>query len=98
MENYIGKKCIVRCDNSGVFFGTLEEIEGQNARISNVRNIWKWEGAASVMQLATEGTSQPRDCKFTVTVSEIVVTDAIQVIPCTDKAIANIESVKPWKV
>lgn len=97
MENYIGKKCIVRCDSSGVFFGTLEEIEGQNARISNVRNIWWWEGAASVMQLATEGTSQPSECKFTVTVSEIVVTDAIQVIPCTDRAIANIEAVKPWK-
>lgn len=96
MKNYIGKKCIVRCDRSGVFFGTLGEMEGQQARISNVRNIWWWEGAASVMQLAKEGTKQPNDCKFTVTVSEIVVTDAIQVIPCTEDAVANIEAVKPW--
>lgn len=96
MKNYIGKKCIVRCDRSGVFFGTLEEMEGQQARISNVRNIWWWEGAASVMQLAKEGTKNPRDCKFTVTVSEIVVTDVIQVIPCTKEAVANIEAVNPW--
>lgn len=97
MKDYIGKKCIIRCDRSGVFFGTLEEMEGQQARISNVRNIWWWEGAASVMQLATEGTKHPKDCKFTVTVTEIVVTDVIQVIPCTEKAIENIEAVKSWK-
>lgn len=96
--NIVGKKCIVRCDRSGVFFGTLEEMEGQQARISNVRNIWWWEGAASVMQLAKEGTKQPNDCKFTVTVSEIVVKDVIQVIPCTEEAIANIEAVKPWSI
>lgn len=97
MENYIGKKCIVRCDRSGVFFGTPEEFEGQRARISNVRSLWWWEGAASIMQLASEGTMKPSACKFTVTVPVIVVTDVIQVIPCTDNAIANLEAVEPWK-
>lgn len=98
MENYIGKKCIVRCDRSGVFFGTIEEMEGQQARISNVRNLWRWEGAASVMQLASEGPKYPSDCKFTISVSEIVATDVILVIPCTDEAINKIESVEPWKI
>ena len=97
MKNYIGKKCIIRCEHSGVFFGTLESFEGQQAKISNVRNIWYWDGAASVMQLATEGVTKPNGCKFTVTVSEIVVTDAIQIIPCTEQAIKNIEAVKTWK-
>lgn len=97
MENYIGKKCIIRCDRSGVFFGTLESLEGQQAKISNVRNIWYWDGAASVMQLAAEGVKKPNGCKFTVTVSEIVVTDAIQIIPCTEQAIKDIEAVKTWK-
>lgn len=96
MENYIGKKCIIRCDRSGVFFGTIAEMEGQRARLTNVRNIWWWEGSASVMQLAIEGTKSPRGCKITVTVSEIVVTDVIQVIPCTAEAIANLEAIKPW--
>lgn len=98
MNEYIGKKCIVRCDRSGVFFGTIAEMEGQRARIANVRNLWWWEGAASVMQLAAEGTKAPYECKFTVMVSEIVVTDVIQIIPCTDKAIANLEAVKSWVI
>ena len=98
MNDYNGKKCIVRCDRSGVFFGTIAEMEGQMAKIENVRNLWWWEGAASIMQLADEGTKKPDDCKFTVTVSEITVTDVIQVIPCTDKAIANLEAVKPWRM
>ena len=98
MNDYNGKKCIVRCDRSGVFFGTIAEMEGQRARISNVRNIWWWEGAASIMQLADEGTKKPNECKFTLTVSEITVTDVIQVIPCTDKAIANLSAVKPWRM
>lgn len=97
MNDYNGKKCIIRCDRSGVFFGTLESLEGQQAKISNVRNIWYWDGAASVMQLATEGVTNPNGCKFTVTVSEIVVNDAIQIIPCTEQAIKNIEAVVPWK-
>lgn len=97
MENYIGKKCIIRCDRSGVFFGTLESLEGQQAKISNVRNIWYWDGAASVMQLAVEGVKNPKGCKFTVTVSEIIVTDAIQIVPCTEQAIKDIEAVKTWK-
>ena len=29
--------------------------------------------------------AKPRNCKFTVVVPEIVVTDAIQIFPCSDK-------------
>ena len=97
MENYIGKKCIVRCDRSGVFYGTIIEKEGRQAKIGQVRNIWYWDGAASIMQLATEGVTNPSRSKFTVTVEEIVVEDVIQTIPCTEKAIKSIESVEPWK-
>ena len=97
MENYIGKKCIVRCDRSGVFYGTILEKEDRQAKIGNVRNIWYWSGAASIMQLAAEGVINPEKCKFTVTVDEIVVEDVIQTIPCTDKAVKSIESVVSWK-
>lgn len=97
MENYIGKKCIVRCHMSGVFFGTILEREGTRVRIGKVRNLWYWDGAASVMQLASEGVKRPSNCKFTVVVEEIMVEDAIQTIPCNDKAIKSIESVEPWK-
>lgn len=92
-----GIKVIVRGDRSGVFFGTLEERNRQEVTLSNCRRIWYWDGAASISQLAVDGTSKPEECKFTVTVPEIVILDAIEVIPCTNKAIKSIESVWVWK-
>ena len=96
MKNFIGKKVIVRGDRSGVFFGTLAEKDGQEVRLEKCRRIWYWDGAASISQLAKDGTSAPENCKFTVTVDEIEILDAIEIIPCTDKAIASIENVKVW--
>ena len=93
-----GKKVIVRGDRSGVFFGTLAAKEGREVKLTNCRRIWYWDGAASISQLATEGVNKPYDCKFTVTVDEIIVMDAIEIIPCTDKASANIEGVREWRM
>lgn len=91
------KKVIIRGDRSGVFFGTLVERKGQEVKLANCRRLWFWDGAASISQLAVDGTTCPGNCKFTVVVSEIEILDAIEVIPCTDKAIKSIESVPVWK-
>lgn len=91
------KKVIVRGDSSGVFLGTIKGRNGREVTLSDCRRIWYWEGAASISQLAVDGTSKPKECKFTVAVPEIVILDAIEVIPCTDKAIKSIESVWVWK-
>ena len=96
--NFVGRKVIIRGDRSGVFFGTLAEKDGKEVVLCNSRRLWYWDGAASISQLATEGTVKPSNCKFTVTLDEIVITDAIEIIPCTDKAIASIEGVREWKM
>lgn len=88
---------IVRGDRSGVFFGHIKERHGQEVTMTDVRRIWYWEGAASISQLATDGVSKPEACKFTVTVDEIVILDAIELIPCTDKAKDIILEVPTWK-
>ena len=97
MNNFKRKKVIVRGDRSGVFFGTLTEKDGQEVKLEKCRRLWYWDGAASISQLAVDGTSNPGDCKFTVTVDEIEILDAIEIIPCTEKAIKSIEGVKEWK-
>lgn len=66
--------------------------------MANVRQIWYWDGAAALMQLATEGTKKPRNCKFTVKVDSLLVFGAIEIIPCTEQAIESIESVEAWKI
>ena len=91
------EKYIVRGDRSGVFFGEIKERNGKEVTMVNVRRLWYWDGAASISQLAQEGTVRPSNCKFTVTVDEILVLDAIEIDKCSDKAIQSIEAVCAWK-
>jgi len=97
--DYINKKVIVRCNRAGVFFGTLKEFDHntREATLTDCRRIWYWDGAASISQLATEGTTQPGNCKFTVSVPEMVVMEVIEIIPCSDTATKIIEEVPVWK-
>lgn len=97
MNKYIDKKVIIRADRAGVFFGTLKEKEGTEVELADCRRIWYWDGAASISELAVNGTANPSRCKFSVVVPSMVVTGVIEVIPCTDRAIESIEAVEVWK-
>lgn len=96
-KKLIGKRVIVRCSRAGVFYGTLSEKDKQEVELKDCRRIWYWDGAASLHQLAAEGTTAPSSCKFTMRVESIVLTEAIEIIPCTDRAIESIEAVREWK-
>lgn len=95
--DFVGKQVIVRGESSGVFYGTLKEKNGREVTLNRCRRIWYWDGAASISQLAVDGTSKPESCKFTVYVDSISILDAIEIIPVTSKAIESIESVDSWK-
>lgn len=97
-ENFLNKKVIVRGDRSGVFFGTLVAKEGKEVKLKDCRRLWYWDGAVSISQIAVEGVKKPDNCKFTVTVNEIIITDVIEIIPCTDESIKSIEEVNIWKM
>ena len=97
MNTNIGKKVLIRGNRSGVEFGELVSQNGSEVTLKNARRIWYWDGAASLSQLAKDGTSNPSNCKFTVFVDSITILDAIEIIPCTDKAIKSIEEVSVWK-
>ena len=93
----LNKKVIIRADRAGVFFGTLKEKCGNEVTLTNARRLWYWDGAASLSQLAVDGTVRADNCKFTVTVPEITILGVIEIIPCTDKAINSIKGVREWK-
>ena len=93
----LNKKVIIRADRAGVFFGTLKEKNGSEVILTDARRLWYWDGAASLSQLAVNGTVRANNCKFTVTVPEIAILGVIEIIPCTDKAINSIEGVSEWK-
>lgn len=93
----VGEKYLFRGDRSGVFYGTLEEIEDRRVKIKNARNIYYWEGAARMEQLATEGSKNESSCKFTMFVDVIEIFDLIQIVKCTEKGIESLERVVEWK-
>ncbi len=90
------KKVIVRGNRSGVFFGELVERNGSEVKLTNCRRLWYWDGAASISQLAVNGTTNPSECKFTVMVPEIEILDAIEIIPCSNESVKSIKSVPVW--
>ena len=88
---------IVRTYSAGVFAGYLESRKGKEVKLKTARRIWYWDGAASLSQLAMEGTSKPGNCKFPCPVDSIVLTEAIEIINCTDTARQSIQGVPEWK-
>ena len=91
--------CIVRGDRSGVFFGYIKSIssDGKQVELINSRNIYYWDGAAGISQLAEFGTSTPQSCKFTVPVKRRKLTDVIQIDYITEEASKILNSVPVWK-
>ena len=94
MKEYIGKKVLIRANGAGVYFGTLEKMEGDQVKVSNVRNIWRWTGASCLSQIANEGVTGD---KIGPVVSSMVINNVMQVIPLTEKAITNLENQPEWK-
>jgi len=91
-ENYY----IIRTYSAGVHAGELVSREGREVRLKNSRRIWYWQGAASLSQLAMEGTSKPEGCKFPCEVEDILLLEAIEIIKCTEKAQESIKGVPVW--
>ena len=96
-SKFVGQHCIVRTESAGVFAGTIKEIDASSAIVTDARRIWYWAGAATLSQLATEGTSRPADCKFPAPVPEVFLNGVIEVIPTSDAARKSIDGVPVWR-
>ena len=92
-DNYF----IVRTKSAGVFAGEIVERIGPEVKMKNARRLWYWSGAASLSQLAMEGVKNPEQCKFPCEVKEIVLTEAIEIIKCSEVVKKNIKEVPVWE-
>ena len=88
---------IVRTYSAGVFAGYLRERKEKEVVLEDARRIWYWEGAASLSQLAVDGTSKPDKCKFPCEVPEVILTEAIEILSVSKKAFESIKAVKVWE-
>lgn len=92
-NNYV----IVRTNSAGVHSGELVSKDMKEVVLKNARRLWYWKGAASLSQLAMEGVKNPNECKFPCEVPKIILTEAIEIIPCTQQAVQSIKGVPTWE-
>jgi hypothetical protein len=90
------KFVIARTYSAGVFAGYLESHNDKHVILSDARRIWYWDGAASLSQLAVDGTSKPKNCKFPVAVPRVELMECIELLDVTGKAKKSIEGVPVW--
>jgi len=92
-----GKKyVIVRTYSAGVFAGYLDSRKEKEAVVLNARRIHYWDGAASLSQLAVDGTSKPENCRFPVEAPRVELTEVIEVLDVSEKARKSIAGVPVW--
>ena len=99
LEKLKGKYCVIRGDRSGVFAGNIVDTseDGKMVELTNCRRLRYWDGACSISEIAKSGVTRPEDCKFTVTIDELLLTDVIEIIPATLEAEKCIKGVREWK-
>lgn len=88
--------CIIRTYSAGVHAGYVKQQNGKEVTLVNARRLWKWAGAFTLSEMAVNGVSKPSECKFATAVPEIILTEAIEIIPCAEKAKEIILGVKDY--
>lgn len=88
---------VVRTYSAGVHAGYLQSRKGKEVVLVDSRRLWYWDGAFTLSAVAKDGVARPDDCKFSCVVGEIILTEAIEIIPTTEVARKIIEGVQEWK-
>lgn len=95
---WIGKRCLIRSHNAGVFVGDIKVLNGNTVTLDNCRRIWNWSGAASLSQLAKDGVKNSSESKISVPSNNHGIFQVIEILPMHQKAIDNIDNVPHWSV
>lgn len=88
MSSIIGQFCVVRTRSAGVHTGYVREFAGTCVVLGEARRVWQWWGAFSLNEMALHGVAEKSKISEPVAVN--VLTEAIEVIPCTGNAKANL--------
>ena len=91
LNNMIGKKCVIRTYNAGVWFGEIAEKAGNEVIVKNARRMWRWWAAKGISLSSVALHGVKHDESKIVEAVPAVWLEAIELIPASDKAIVNIE-------
>ena len=88
--NYV----LVRTYSAGVHIGTLASRDGQEVVLNDARRIWSWKGANTLHEISLRGVAQ--GSRISESVPTVTLTQAIEIIPCSPEARANLDSAR-WQ-
>lgn len=90
--------CVVRTYSAGVHIGYVKEFGEKNpqqATLLKSRRLHNWNGACSLSQVAMDGVAP--DSRIAIEIPEIILTDVIEIIPCSAIAAEFFKKAKEWK-
>lgn len=80
---------VVRTYSAGVHVGELVERNGKEVKLANAVRIWRWRGANTLHEIALHGIDSAATSGYSRVsepVPSIMLTEAIEVIPCAAAA------------
>ena len=80
---------VVRTYSAGVHIGEIVKRAGKDVTLKNARRLWRWSGANSLNEVATKGVDE-NYTRLSEPVAEITLTEAIEVIACSNEAASNL--------
>jgi hypothetical protein len=89
----IGEYVIVRTRSAGVHCGVLRESAGTAVVLAEASRVWRWRGANSLHELALRGPAKEWT-RISEAVPLILLTEAIEVLPCSKEAQKNLRTVR----
>jgi cytosine/adenosine deaminase-related metal-dependent hydrolase len=78
----IGQYVVVRTYSAGVHVGILAARDGKEVVLREARRVWRWRGANTLSEMARHGITHEYS-RVAETVTEILLTEAIEIIPTT---------------
>jgi hypothetical protein len=76
---------VIRTYAAGVHVGRLVRRKGAEVELAQAVRVWRWRGARTLHEMSLHGI-EPASCghsRVSEPVPSIVLTDAIEIIPCS---------------
>jgi len=94
LSSMIGKKVIIRTYSAGVWFGLLVEKSSNEVILHDARRMYRWWAKESISLSAVAIYGIKRDKSNIVEAVPSVWLQSIEIIPCSDIAIKDLEEAK----
>jgi hypothetical protein len=89
---------LIRSYSGGVWYGNIKTLNRDVCVLINARNIWNWEGASCLAQIAKEGIRSGKVSSLIDDPEGVYITQVCNILPMTEKAVNNLNSIEEWCV